>query len=51
VRKTTNIDAEKLRQAREYPRLDTDTELIDRLDDWVFERDLAALQREVARVL
>jgi len=51
VRKTLNIDAEKLRQAREYPRLDTDTELIDRLDDWVFERDLAALQREFAPVL
>ncbi len=45
VRKTLNIDAEKLQ-------LDTDTELIDRLlDDWVFERDLAALQREFAPVL
>jgi len=52
VRKTLNFDAEKLRQAREYLQLDTDTELIDRLlDDWVFERDLAALQREFAPVL
>ncbi len=52
VRKTLNFDAEKLRQAREYLQLDTDTELIDRLlDDWGFERDLAALQRGFAPVL
>ncbi len=36
VRKTLNIDPEKLRQAREYLRVDT---------------DLAALQREFAPVL
>ena len=52
VRKTLNIDPEKLRQAREYLRVDTDTEVIDRLlEDCVFERDLAALQREFAPVL
>ena len=52
VRKTLNIDAEKLRQAREYLQLDTDTEVIDRLlDDCVFERELEALQREFAPVL
>src|SRR2546423_14122115 len=52
VQKTFNIDPEKLRQAREYLRVDTDTEVIDRLlEDCVFERDLAALQREFAPVL
>jgi len=52
VRKTLNIDPEKLRQAREYLRVDTDTEVIDRLlEGCVFERDLAALQREFAPVL
>jgi hypothetical protein len=52
VRKTLNIDAEKLRRAREYLQLDTDTEVIDRLlDDCVFERELEALQREYAPVL
>src|SRR5207253_9603016 len=30
VRKTLNIDAEKLKQAREYLKLDTDTEVITR---------------------
>ena len=52
VRKTLNIDAEKLRQAREYLQLETDTDVIDRLlDDCVFERELDSLQREFAPVL
>ncbi|MEX2156737.1 MAG: hypothetical protein WD773_07850 [Gemmatimonadales bacterium] len=46
VRKTLNIDADKLRQAREYLELDTETEVIDRLlDDCVFERELLELLR------
>ena len=52
VRKTLNIDAEKLKKAREYLGLDTETEVIDRLlDDCEFERKLAELNREFAPVL
>ena len=47
VRKTLNIDAEKLKKAREYLGLDTETEVIDRLlDDCDFERELDAINRE-----
>ena len=47
VRKTLNIDAEKLKRAREYLGVDTETEVIDRLlDDCNFERDLLALLKE-----
>lgn len=47
VRKTLNIDAEKLRRAREYLGLDTETEVIDRLlDDCEFERELMELLRQ-----
>jgi hypothetical protein len=49
VRKTLNIDAEKLKRARAYLDLDTETEVIDRLlDDCEFERQLAELKREFA---
>ncbi len=49
VRKTLNIDAEKLKRAQEYLGLDTETEAIDRLlDDCEFERELDALNREFA---
>ena len=49
VRKTLNIDAEKLKRAREYLELDTETEVIERLlDDCDFERELDALNREFA---
>jgi hypothetical protein len=49
VRKTLNIDAEKLEQAREFLRLDTETEVIDRLlDDCTFERELLHLLREAS---
>jgi hypothetical protein len=49
VRKTLNIDAEKLKRAQEYLGLDTETEVIDRLlDDCEFERKLAELNREFA---
>jgi hypothetical protein len=52
VRKTLNIDAEKLTRAREFLGLDTETEVIDRLlDDCEFERELAELNREFATVL
>jgi hypothetical protein len=52
VRKTLNIDAEKLKRAREYLGLDTETEVIDRLlDDCEFERKLAELNREFAPYL
>lgn len=47
VRKTLNIDAEKLTRAREYLGLDTETEVIDRLlDDCDFERELVTLLKE-----
>jgi len=49
VRKTLNIDAEKLKKAREYLGLDTETEVIDRLlDDCDFERELDAINRKFA---
>lgn len=53
VRKTLNVDAEKLKRAQEYLELDTETEVIDRLldrllDDCDFERELAELNREFA---
>ncbi|HEX9710323.1 MAG TPA: hypothetical protein VGB42_10215 [Candidatus Thermoplasmatota archaeon] len=49
MRKTLNIDAEKLKRAREYLELDTETEVIERLlDDCDFERELDALNREFA---
>ena len=52
VRKTLNIDAEKLKRAREYLGLDTETEVIDRLlDDCKFEQELDALNREFAPFL
>jgi len=47
VRKTLNIDAEKLKRAREYLGVDTETEVIDQLlDDCEFERELLQLLRE-----
>jgi hypothetical protein len=43
VRKTLNIDAAKLRRAKEYLALDTETEVIDHLLDRVdYERELDA---------
>src|SRR5436309_6683399 len=50
VRKTLNIDAEKLKQAREYLKLDTETEVIDRLlDDVVWERRLLEVLRSAPK--
>ena len=50
VRKTLNIDAAKLEQAREYLRLDTETEVIDRLlDDLVWERRLLEVLRSAPK--
>ena len=47
VRKKLNIDAAKLKRAREHLGLDTETKVIDRLlDDCNFERDLLALLKE-----
>jgi hypothetical protein len=47
VRKTLNIDADKLKRAREYLGLDTETEVIDRLlDDCDFERELVVLLKQ-----
>ncbi len=44
VRKTLNIDAGKLRRAKEYLELDTETEVIDHLLDRVeYERSLDEL--------
>jgi hypothetical protein len=52
VRKTLNIDADKLKRAREYLGLDTETEVIDRLlDDCDFERGLVELNRQFAPAL
>ena len=49
-RKTLNIDAEKLQQAREYLKLDTETEVIDRLlDDLVWERRLLEVLRSAPK--
>ena len=50
VRKTLNIDAAKLEQAREYLKLDTETEVIDRLlDDLVWERRLLEVLRSAPK--
>jgi hypothetical protein len=50
VRKTLNIDADKLKQAREYLKLDTETEVIDRLlDDLVWERELLEVLRSAPK--
>ena len=50
VRKTLNIDAEKLKQAREYLKLDTETEVIERLlDDVVWERTLMEVLRSAPK--
>jgi hypothetical protein len=47
VRKTLNIDVEKLKRAQQYLGLDTETEVIDRLlEDCDFERELVALLKE-----
>ena len=44
VRKTLNIDAEKLKRVQAWLELDTETEVIDRmLDDFEFERKLGAV--------
>ncbi len=56
VRKTLNIDADKLKRAQDYLGLDTETEVIDLLlnrllDDCEFERELAELNREFGTVL
>ena len=41
VRKTLNIDGEKLKRVQRYLDLDTETDVIDRmLDDYEFEREL-----------
>lgn len=49
VRKTLNIDAQKLRRAKEYLGVDTETEVIDRLLDQVeYERQLHELVAEAA---
>lgn len=46
VRKTLNIDADKLKRVKEYLGLETDTEVVDRvLDDYDFERRLIELFR------
>ncbi|HXO86403.1 MAG TPA: hypothetical protein VN803_12860 [Gemmatimonadales bacterium] len=50
VRKTLNIDAQKLKQAREYLELETETEVIDRLlDDLVWERKLLEVLRSAPK--
>jgi len=50
VRKTLNIDAAKLEQAREYLELDAETEVIDRLlDDLVWERRLLEVLRSAPK--
>lgn len=50
VRKTLNIDAEKLRKAREYLNLDTETEVIDELlDDCVWQQDLLEVLRSAPK--
>lgn len=49
VRKTLNIDAEKLKRAQEYLGLDTETEVIDRLlGECAFEGELMELLREAS---
>lgn len=52
VRKTLNIDAEKLKRVQRYLGLDTETEAIDRmLDDFDFERELDELLKTAPRSL
>ena len=47
VRKTLNVDAEKLRRVKRYLRLETDTEVIDHLlDACDWERELAQILAE-----
>lgn len=49
VRKTLNIDGEKLKRVQRYLGLDTETEVIDRmLDDYEFERELEDLLRSAS---
>lgn len=49
VKKTLNIDAEKLKRVQEYLGLDTETDVIDRvLDDYEFERELAELLKSAS---
>jgi hypothetical protein len=49
VRKTLNIDAEKLKRVQAYLGLDTETEVIDHLlDDCDFERELLHVLKEAA---
>ena len=49
VRKTLNIDGDKLKRVQRYLDLDTETEVIDRmLDDYEFERELAGLLRSAS---
>lgn len=50
VRKTLNIDAEKLKRVQRYLGLDTETEAIDRmLDDFDFERELTELLKTASK--
>ena len=50
VRKTLNIDAEKLKRVQRYLGLDTETEAIDRvLDDYDFERELDELLKNAPK--
>ena len=52
VRKTLNIDIDKLKRAQEYLELDTETDVIDHLlDNCEFEREIEALHREFAPYL
>lgn len=47
VRKTLNIDVEKLKLSQQYLGLDTETEVIDRLlSDCAFEQELLQVLRE-----
>lgn len=49
VRKTLNIDGEKLKRVQRYLGLDTETEVIDHmLDDYEFERELKDLLRSAS---
>ncbi|NIM50603.1 MAG: hypothetical protein GTN62_09765 [Gemmatimonadales bacterium] len=49
VRKTLNIDSEKLKRVKEYLGLDTETEVIDRLLDEVeYERQLNEILRSAS---
>jgi len=49
VRKTLNIDAEKLKRVQAYLGLDTETQVIEHLlDDYDFERELLELLKEAS---